>query len=100
MTEPTLELRVSLHLCADSKHGWSEARSRGQGIDYWDLASGRLLWTASDAFAVSGKETGLLVEFADGRVRLSKGAESLVAMVKGFEHRPFDPKRDADFIER
>jgi hypothetical protein len=96
----TMAVNARLHLCADSKHGWSEARSRGQGIDYWDLASGRLLWTASDAFAVSGKETGLLVEFADGRVKLSKGAESLVAMVKGFEHRPFDPKRDAVFIER
>jgi len=96
----TLTVEARLNLCPDTKHGWSVSHSRGQGIDYWDLASGRLVWTASDAFGMSGKDAGLLVAFADGRVRLSKGAESLVAMVKGFEHRPFDPKRDAAFVER
>ena len=67
-----------------------------QSIMVWDAAPGEQLWTTT------GNDTNgpafLIMQFPDGLVRLSDGAEPLVRLVRGFEVRPFDDTVKRAFI--
>ena len=91
----------------DSLHGWSLSPTQEQSIILWDLKTGKRVWTATDDirvndFGTSGTKDDrdlLVMEFPDGRVRLSKGAEKMVRLVRGFHARPFDKAAAARFLE-
>ena len=79
-----------------SKYVSAESKVDSFTIIVADAASGQQLWTAT---ANDGEgEDFLLMEFPDGRVRLSKGAEPLVKLVRGFEVRPFDDAARKAFV--
>lgn len=78
------------------KYLWASLDLRS--IIVWDVASGQKLWTATTN-DTNGKDF-LLVEFPDGRVRLSKGAERLVSLVRGYQVRPFDDVARRAFLHR
>ena len=65
-------------------------------ITAWDAASGQTLWTAT-ANDTNGEDF-LLIEFPDGRVRLSESAERMVRLVRGFEVRPFNDAAKPAFV--
>jgi hypothetical protein len=86
-----------LNLSSGSRYVWATAfESNASRITVWDAASGQQLWTATANDGES--EDFLLMEFPDGRVRLSKGAEPLVKLVRGFEVRPFDDAARKAFV--
>jgi hypothetical protein len=78
------------------KYAWASSDPRS--IDVWDVATGQKLWTAT------GNDTNekdfLVMTFPDGRVRLSRGAERLVRLVRGYEVRPFDAAARRAFVRR
>lgn len=79
-----------------SKYVSAESKVDSFTIIVADAASGQQLWTAT---ANDGEgDDFLLMEFPDGRVRLSKGAEPLVRLVRGFEVRPFDDAAKKAFV--
>jgi hypothetical protein len=79
-----------------SKYVWDWSKLKPFTIIVSDASSGQQLWTAT---ANDGEgEDFLLMEFPDGRVRLSKSAESLVRLVRGFEVRPFDDAAKKAFV--
>jgi WD40 repeat protein len=83
-----------LSLSSDSRYVW--AASDLSSISVWDAASGQKLWTAT---ANDGNgEDFLLIQFPDGRVRLSPSAEKLVKLVRGFQVRPFDGAARRAFV--
>ena len=65
-----------------------------------DAATGQWLWTATanNPTGSTAKDDLLIMEFPDGRVRLSEGAESLIRLVSGFEVRPFDAAAKSRFL--
>jgi hypothetical protein len=77
----------------DSLHAWTRATSHAQSVVLWDLKTGKRLWTATD------QQGDLVMEFPDGRVRLSKGAEKMVRLVRGFDVKPFDGAAARRFLE-
>ena len=85
-TGRVLVARHNLSLSQGWKHVWAHLNLRSFAV--WDPASGQQLWTATAGDMNS--EDFLVLEFPDGRVRLSDGAEWLVKLVRGFEVRPFD----------
>lgn len=78
----------------DSRHAWSLSTTQEQSIILWELKTGKPLWTATD------QDGDLVMEFPDGRVRLSEGAEKMVRLVHGFDARPFDGAAARRFLER
>ncbi len=76
----------------DDRYDWEVAPASAQSLTLRDKASGRLLWqaTASDGAA---QRDFLIVQYADGRVLASEGAEDLVKFVRGFEVLPFEVSR-------
>jgi hypothetical protein len=79
-----------------AKYVWDWSELKPFTIVVSDAASGKQLWTAT---ANDGEgDDFLLMEFPDGRVRLSKGAEPLVRLVRGFEVRPFDDAAKKAFV--
>jgi WD40 repeat protein len=79
-----------------SRYVW--ACSDLRTITVWDAASGQQLWTAT-ANDTNSKEF-LVLEFPDGRVRLSEGAERLIRLVRGFQVRRFDAAAERTFLWR
>jgi len=77
-----------LQFSEDFRFVWSAGPSPAQTIRMWETVSGRLLWqaTAND----SESHDFLIMQYADGRVLASEGAEDLVKFVRGFEVRPFE----------
>ncbi|UZE47635.1 hypothetical protein [Rhodopseudomonas sp. P2A-2r] len=72
--------------CADLRS------TSNMSIKLCDIASGRSLWLATASDGTAGREF-LIVQFADGRVLVSEGAEDLVKFVKAFDVRPFTDQR-------
>jgi len=72
--------------CADLRS------ASNMSIKLCDVASGRSLWlaTASDGAA---ERDFLIMQYADGQVLVSEGAEDLVKFVKGFDVSPFTDQR-------
>ena len=89
-----LTVEGRLFFSGDSAHAWSLSTTQEQSVVLWDLKTGKRMWTATADQGV------LVMEFSDGRVRLSKGAEKMVRLVHGFEARPFDGAAARSFIER
>jgi WD40 repeat protein len=83
-----------LNLSSDSRYVW--AASDVSSITVWDVASGKKLWTATGN-DVNGEDF-LFIQFPDGRVRLSRSAEKLVKLVRGFQVRPFDGAARRAFV--
>ncbi|WP_155809410.1 hypothetical protein [Bradyrhizobium sp. URHA0013] len=72
--------------CADLRS------TSNMSIKLCDVASGRSLWLATASDGAAGREF-LIVQFADGRVLVSEGAEDLVKFVNAFDVRPFTDQR-------
>jgi WD40 repeat protein len=83
-----------LYFCDGSRYACADTDL--QAITVWDAASGQQLWTAT-ANDTNSKDF-LVIAFPDGRVRLSKGAERLVRLVRGFQARPFDDAAKRRFL--
>jgi hypothetical protein len=79
-----------------TRYVWTWSNVHRQSIIVWDTASGQRLWTATANDTNS--DDFLIMEFPDGRVRLSEGAERLVRLVRGFEVRPFDDAAKRIFL--
>ncbi len=89
-----------VHFDEDSLHVWRIGDTDGSSIAYWSLKTGRRLWTATEIeedVARNKWKAFLIVEYPDGKFRLSKGAEKLVRIVDGFKVRPFAPADRARF---
>jgi hypothetical protein len=100
----TMTVKGSLFFCEDSRHAWSLSPAQEQSVVLWDLASGKRLWTATDVFNTNVDNSSelfdvLVMEFPDGRVRLSEGGEKMVRLVRGFDVRPFDKAAARQFLE-
>jgi len=79
-----------------SRYVWTSSDVQLPTIIVWDAASGQQLWTAT---ANDTNATDFLVmEFPDGRVRLSEGTERLLRLVRGFQVRPFDETAKRKFL--
>jgi hypothetical protein len=85
-----------LNLSDGSRYVWTWSDVQLPTIIVWDAASGQPLWTATANDMNS--EDFLVIEFPDGRVRLSEGAERLVRLVRGFQVRPFDEAAKRKFL--
>ena len=85
-----------LNLSDGSRYVWTWTDVELPTIIVWDAASGQQLWTAT-ANDINSKDF-LVMEFPDGRVRLSEGAERLVRLVRGFQTRPFDDAAKRTFL--
>jgi WD40 repeat protein len=79
----------------DANHVWSPAPHHDQSVILWNIRTGQQVWTATDK-----ESNALVMEFPDGHVRISKGAEDLVKLVRGFEIRSFDKLAKETFLER
>ncbi|MFN5721524.1 MAG: hypothetical protein ACK463_44605 [Bradyrhizobium sp.] len=55
------------------------------GFTLRDISTGKALWTLHET-----PHGGFVMILADGRVRLSPGAERYITLVRGFEVKPFD----------
>lgn len=79
-----------------SRYVWTQSNVQLPTIIVWDAASGQQLWTATanDTNAADF----LVMEFPDGRVRLSEGTERLLRLVRGFQVRPFDEAAKRKFL--
>lgn len=55
------------------------------GFTLRDISTGKALWTLHET-----PHGGFVMILADGRVRLSPGAERYIKLVRGFEVKPFD----------
>ena len=72
--------------CADLRSASS------MSIKLCDAASGRSVWLATASYGAAGQDL-LIIQYADGRVLVSEGAEDLVKFVRGFDIRPFAGQR-------
>jgi hypothetical protein len=79
-----------LHFTDGARYVWSGS------LTVWEAASGQRLWTA-DANEIYSKDF-IVMQFPDGRVRLSEGAESKLRLVRGFEVRPFNDAAKRQFV--
>jgi hypothetical protein len=86
----------ALNLSDGSRYVWTWSNVQLQSIIVWDAASGQQLWTAT-ANDTNSKDF-LVMEFPDGRLRLSEGAERQVRLVRGFQTRPFDDAAKRTFL--
>lgn len=87
---------AELHFAEDSLHAWKADDKQSQSITLWNLQSGRVEWRATE---VVDDRPYLIVEFPDGKFRLSPGAEKIVRVVKGFVSRPFTHADAAKFLK-
>lgn len=97
-----LTIKGKMIFSEDSLHGWSESPTQDQSIVLWDLQTGKRVWTATDdigSAATKDDKDVLVMEFPDGRVRLSEGAEKMVRLVRGFHARPFQGDAKRRFLE-
>lgn len=87
----SFSLPAALRFSEDFRSVWSAGPIPVQTIRMWETTSGRLLWqaTAND----SESQDFLIMQYADGRVLVSEGAENLVKFVRGFEVQPFERPR-------
>jgi WD40 repeat protein len=95
-TGRTLVTGRDLRFSDGSRYVW--ACSDLRTIIVWDAASGQQLWTAT-ANDTNGEDF-LVLQFPDGRVRWSEGAERLIRLVRGFQARPFDAAAQRTFLSR
>jgi hypothetical protein len=72
----------------DNRYDGGMGTASTQSLAVRDKASRRLLWQAIASDGAAQRDF-LIVQYADGRVLVSDGAEDLVKFVRGFEVRPF-----------
>ena len=90
-----------IHFAEDSIHAWSADDEEGSmSVTLWNLRTGRMEWRATEEGGDgSYKRAVLVVEFPDGKFRLSQGAEKFVRVVDGFSSRPFTKADAAKFVK-
>jgi hypothetical protein len=99
-----LTLRTDFYFSEDSRHAWVAEDWQSMSVSYWSLETGRRLWTATELTEPVGVNRPvkhrLVVEYPDGKVRLSQGAERFVRVVDGFKSRPFTRADAGKFLEK